>query len=191
MKNKYIKLIVMVYISINILGVIFYSTIPKGDFVQSKSSVESKQFEKDEIMRNPQVLALKSSEEKYNTKNYDFDYEGKDLEINFTKENHQISVDRKTSDDNKIEVYWYPGSITLNGIDFTNMLKEPNIKLIRSKLNIDCEKQTYSLTQFSKDIVINQFYEKKDNEGANSFGSGIIYIRIPKTLKILGDEEYQ
>ncbi|MGK0467311.1 MAG: hypothetical protein ACJAX4_002612, partial [Clostridium sp.] len=48
----------------------------------------------------------------------------------------------------------------------------------------------YSFTQFSKDIVINQFYEKKDN-GATSFGSGVIYIRIPKTLKILGDEAYR
>lgn len=58
------------YISLNILGVIIYYTIPKGDFVQSKSSVALKEFENmDEIMSNPQLLASKSSEEKYNTKN--------------------------------------------------------------------------------------------------------------------------
>ncbi|MFT5872030.1 MAG: hypothetical protein ACI8WT_000957 [Clostridium sp.] len=194
MKNKYIRFIVIVYISLNILGVIFYYTIPKGNFVKSISSVDLKQFEKYEVMTNPQVLALKSSQKKYNTKNYNFNYDGKDLEFNFTKENHQIIVDRKTSDDNKIEVYWYPGAITLNGIDFTNMIKEPNIKLIRSKLNIECEKQEYRLTQFFKDIAIKQFYEKIDNESNNdvtSSGSDIIYIRIPKTLKILGDEAYE
>ncbi|WP_291643668.1 hypothetical protein [Clostridium sp.] len=69
------------------------------------------------------------------------------------------------------------------------MLKEPKIKLIKSELNIKCEKQKFSLTQFSKDIVINQFYES--NKGATSFRSGMIYIRIPKTLKILGDGKYQ
>jgi hypothetical protein len=194
MKNKYIRLIVIVYIALNILGVIFYYTIPKRIFVQSISSVDLEQFEKYEVMTNPQVLAIKSSEKKYNIENYNFDYDGKDLEINFTKENHQIIVDRKTLDDNKIEVYWYPGAITLNGIDFTSMIKEPNIKLIRSKLNIECEKQKYRLTQFSKDIAIKQFYEKIDNEsnsGVTNYGSDIIYIRIPKNLKILGDESYQ
>ncbi len=189
MRNKYIRFIVIAYIAINILGVIVYVAMPKGSFVQAITGVDLKQTE---VMNNPEVLAHKSSVEKYNVKNYNFNYDGKDLGFVFVNEHNQIFIDRKTSDDNKIELYWYSGSIIVNGIDFTNILKEPNMKLINNKLNIEYEKQNYNLTQFSKDVVINQFYEKKDNEMVSGLGSsGIIYIKIPKNLKILGDEEYQ
>jgi len=196
MRNKYIRLIVIAYISFNILSVIFYCTIPNENFVQSKSSVASNQFEnmQNEIKNNPQLLTLRISDDKYNFKNYTFDYEGKDLEISIAKDDHQIFINRKATDDNKIEVYWYPGPIEVNGIDFTSVLKEPNIKLNQSKLNINYEKQKYSFTQFSKDITINQFYEKKDNEinnGSTGFGSSLLYIRIPKNLKILENEDFQ
>ena len=60
MRNKYIRLIVIAYISFNILSVIFYCTIPNENFVQSKSSVASNQFEnmQNEIKNNPQLLTL-------------------------------------------------------------------------------------------------------------------------------------
>jgi hypothetical protein len=196
MRNIYIRLIVIAYFSLNILSVIFYCTIPNENFVKSKSSLALNQFEnmKNEIMNNPQLLTLRISDDKYNIKNYNFDYEGKDLEISIAKGGHNIFINRKAADDNKIEVYWYPGPIAVNGIDFTSVLKDPNINLNKSKLDIKYEKQTYSFIQFSKDITIHQFYEKKDNENNNrgtSFGSGILYIRIPKNLKILGNKEYQ
>jgi hypothetical protein len=196
MRNKYIKLIVIAYISFNILSVIFYCTIPNENFVQSKSSLALNQFEnmKNEIMNNPQLLTVRISDDKYNIKNYDFDYEGKNLEISIAKGGHNIFINRKAADDNKIEVYWYPGPIAVNGIDFTSVLKDPNIKLSKSKLDIKYEKQKYSFTQFSKDITINQFYDKKDNESNNrgtSFGSSMLYIRIPKNLQISGNDEYQ
>jgi hypothetical protein len=195
MKNKYLKLIVIAYIAINILGVIVYYTMPKGSFVQVKVGVDSKQFENShELLNNPQVLADKSLADKYNIKNYNFNYKGKDLEITFAKEQQLVFIDRKTSDDNKIEVYWYSGPIIVDGIDFSNILKEPNIKMVNNKLNIENEKQKYKFTQFSKDLVIDQFYEKKDNEsnnGVSGSGSGILYMKIPKNLKVVGDEGYQ
>jgi len=196
MRNKYIRPIVMAYISFYILSVIFYYTIPNENFVQSKPSVASNQFEnmQNVIMKNPQLLSLKISDDKYSIKNYNFNYEGKDLEISIANDEHQIFINRKATDDNKIEVYWYPGPIDVNGIDFTSVLKEPIINLNKSKLNIKYEKQEYSFKQFSKDITINQFYEKKDNKinnGSMGFGSSMLYIRIPKNLKILGNQDFQ
>jgi hypothetical protein len=192
MKVKHIKLIVIAYITINIVGLIFYYTIPKGNFAKAKARVDIEQLNNmnTEIMNNPQVLAHKILEGKYNIKNYNFNYEGKKLQLTFEKHNDVIFVDRKTSDDNKIEVYWYCGPITVNGIDFTNVIKEPNIKLLRSKLNVEYEKQIFSFTRFLKDQVISQFYEKKEDESIRGLGSGIIYIKVPKNLKILGDDEY-
>lgn len=119
-------------------------------------------------------------------------YEEKDLEIDFAKEYEQVFIDRKISNDNKIEVYWYSGPMIVNGINFENVLKAPNIKLLNNKLSIEYKKQKYIFTQFSKDPVINQFYEKKDGESnIGGFGSCILYIKIPKELKVLGAEGYQ
>lgn len=192
MKNKYIRLIVIAYIAINILGVIVYFAMPKASFVQAKAGVDLKQLNYiREGQSNPQILVDLSLEEKYNIKSFSFNYEGKALEVPFVKQYHQIFIDRKTSDDNKVEVYWYSGPITVNDIDFTSVLKEPNIKLESNKLSIEYEKQRYSFTQFSKDPVISQFYEKEDNASNNrvsGFDHGIIYIKIPKNLKILGDD---
>lgn len=195
MKNKYVRVIIIAYIALNILGVIIYYAMPKGVFVKAKSGVDSNQFENShEVLNNPQIIANKSLEDKYNIKNYNYNYEGKALEIIFSKEAQQVFIDRKTSDDNKIEVYWYSGPIIVNGIDFSYALKEPNIKLLNNKLNIENEKQKYIFTQFSKDLVSNQFYDKKHNAGNNrvsGFGSSILYIKIPESLKILGDETFQ
>ncbi|MCJ7691455.1 MAG: hypothetical protein MUO60_19400, partial [Clostridiaceae bacterium] len=152
MKNKYIRLIVIAYISLNILGVIFYCTIPKGNFVQNKSNIDLNQLVnmKNQIMNNPHILSVKSSQDKYNIKNYNFNYTGKELEITLAKKHHLVFIDRKASDDNKIEVYCYPAPIIFNGLVFTDILKEPNIKLIGNELNIEYKKQNYSFTQFSK-----------------------------------------
>jgi hypothetical protein len=193
MKNKYIRLIVIAYIAINILGVIVYFAMPKASFVQAKAGVDLNQINtiREEVQSNPQILVDMSLEDKYNIKSFSFNYEGKALEVPFVKQYHQIFIDRKTSDDSKVEVYWYSGPITVNGIDFTSVLKEPNIKLESNRLSIEYEKQRYSFTLFSKDPVSSQFYEKKDNASNNrvsGFGHGIIYIKIPKNLKILGDD---
>ena len=103
----------------------------KGEFVQAKAGVDSNQFENShEILNNPQVIANKSLKDKYNIKNYNFNYEGKALEITFSNDERQVFIDRKTSDDNKIEVYWYSGPIIVDGVDFSNAIKEPNIKFL-------------------------------------------------------------
>ncbi|MEG0772818.1 hypothetical protein [Clostridium sp.] len=195
MKNKYIKLIIIAYIAINILGVIVYYALPKVSFAQAKPGVKLEQSlnMEEEIMNNPRVLEEKILEDKYNIKNYNFNYEGKDLEILFEKEEQQIFIDRKTVDDNKIEIYWYSGPMLVNGIDFAYMVKGPDIELNDNNLNIRFEKQSYSFTQFSKDLGMNQFYSNKDdeNKGINGrFGSSVIYIKIPQNLKVLGDESY-
>jgi hypothetical protein len=196
MKNKYIKLIVIIYIAIQTLGAIVYYAMPMEGFVQGKAGdgFRESQSREEEIWNNPQVIGQKSLEDKYNIKNYNFNYEGKDLEITFAKEHEQILIDRKTSDDNKIEVYWYSGAMYVNNIDLAYVLEGPNIQLDNNKLTIEYEKQKYSYTQFSKDIVINQFFNNKDDENKSvvgGFGSSILYIRIPKSLQVLGDEGYK
>ena len=194
MKNKYKKLIVIIYFAAIALSVIFYYTIPKENFVKAKTGEELKQSEneKQKIIDFLKVLPDKSLVDKYNIKSYDFNYQEKDLEITAEKGNELIFIDRKSSDDNKIEVYWYPQSMVVNDIDFSSRLKGPNIQLINNKLSIEDQKQEFNATQFSKDLVIGQFYEKQDEKNSNVHVglNALLYIKIPKNLKVLEDEAY-
>lgn len=196
MKNRHIRFIVIVYIAINILGLIIYYIMPKRNFAQANTGVNLEQLEnmKTGVVDDIRLLADKNIGDKYNIESHSFNYEEKALEVIFKKEDQQVFINRKNSDDNKIEVYWYPGSMFVDGIDFTSIIKGPNINLTDNKLIIECEKQRYNFTQFSKDVVINQFYEgenEKDRVINGSFGSGILYIKIPLNLKVLGDVEYK
>lgn len=196
MKNRSIRFIVIAYLAISILAVIIYYTMPKGNFAQANTGVNLEQLEnmKTGVVDDIRLLADKNIGDKYNIESHSFNYEEKALEVIFKKEDQQVFINRKNSDDNKIEVYWYSGSMFVNGMDFANMIKGPSISLVDNKLIIECEKQRYNFTQFSKDVVINQFYEGKDEKDRvinGIFGSGIIYIKIPLNLKVLGDVEYK
>lgn len=196
MKNRHISFIVIVYIAVNILGLIIYYIMPKENFAQANTGVNLEQLEnmKTGVVDDIRLLADKNIGDKYNIKSHSFNYEEKALEVIFKKEDQQVFINRKNSDDNKIEVYWYSGSMFVNGMDFANMIKGPSISLVDNKLIIECEKQRYNFNQFSKDVMITQFYEnkdKKDRVSTGSFGSGIIYIKIPLNLKVLGDVEYK
>lgn len=196
MKNRSIGFIVTAYIAISILAVIIYYIMPKGNFAQVNAGVNLEPLEniKAEVVEDIRLLADKSVEGKYKIESHSFNYEEKALEVIFKKVDHQVFINRKNSDDNKIEVYWYPGHILANAMDFTSMIKGPSINLVDNKLIIEFEKQRYNFTQFYKDMVITQFYESKDEKDRvinSSFGSGTIYIKIPQNLKVLGDVEYK
>lgn len=196
MKNRSIRFIVIAYLAISILAVIIYYIMPKGNFAHANTGVNLEQLEnmKTGVVDDIRLLADKNIGDKYNIESHSFNYEEKALEIIFKKEDQQVFINRKNSDDNKIEVYWYSGSMFVNGMDFANMIKGPSISLVNNKLIIEFEKQRYNFTQFSKDVVINQFYEGKDEKDRvinGIFGSGIIYIKIPLNLKVLGDVEYK
>jgi len=196
MKNRSIRFIVIAYLAISILAVIIYYIMPKGNFAQANTGVNLEQLEnmKTGVVDDIRLLADKNIGDKYNIESHSFNYEEKALEVIFKKEDQQVFINRKNSDDNKIEVYWYSGSMFVNGMDFANMIKGPSISLVDNKLIIECEKQRYNFTQFSKDVVINQFYEVKDEKDRvinGIFGSSIIYIKIPLNLKVLGDVEYK
>jgi len=196
MKNRSIRFIVIAYLIISILAVIIYYIMPKGNFAQVNTEADLKLLEniKTGVVENISLLTDKSVQDKYNIESHSFNYEEKALEVIFKKEDQQVFINRKNSDDNKIEVYWYPGHILVNGMDFTSMINGPGINLVDNKLIIEFEKQRYNFNQFSKDVMITQFYEnkdKKDRVSTGSFGSGIIYIKIPLNLKVLGDVEYK
>lgn len=198
MRNKAIKVITIVYLVLMLLGTRFYYTIPKTDLVKGMSGTEIKEpvdlkFQY-EFLENPKLLTDKAIQEKHKVRCYTFDYKGEELGFIFEEQEH-IVLERKETEDSKIEVYWYPGVQYVNGVDLSHLIKEPEVNLVDKKLSTVFEKQRFNYTKFSKDVVINQFLKDNNKEQdrgiMGSLNSGIIYIKVPKNLKITGEEQYK
>jgi len=198
MRNKAIKVIIISYLALMLLGTGFYYTIPKTNLVKGMSGTEVKEpvdlkFQY-EFLENPKLLTDKAMQEKHKIRSYTFDYKDQELGFKFEEQEH-IVLERKETDDSKIEVYWYPGVQYVNGVDLSHLIKEPEVNLIDKELNIVFEKQRFNYTKFPKDVVINQFLKDNNNEQdrgiAGILNSGIIYIKVPKNLKITGEEQYK
>jgi len=198
MKNKIIKVVIIVYVAIMLLGTGFYYTIPKTNLIKGMAGTEIKEpvdlkFQY-EFLENPKLLTDKAMQEKHKIRSYTFDYKDKELGFKF-EEQENIVLERKETVDSKIEVYWYPGVQFVNGVDLSHLIKEPEVNLVDKKLNIKFEKQRFNYTKFSKDVVLNQFFKdnnkEKDRGIMGSLNSGIIYIKVPKNLEITGEEQYK
>jgi len=204
MKNKYINFIAIIYLAVLIVGTIIYYIIPKDGFMEAISSkkIIASEERYRTIIENPAALPDMKKDGETDIESYIFNYEGRDLEIAKVNTKGQIFFGRKSTNDNKIEVYRYKAPTTFQGVDITDKIKEPKIELVNNKLDFVYEKQEYSYMEFPKDVTITQFCKGENDKLDNKYdgridpinysgrGNSIIYIKIPKDLNILNDEYF-
>lgn len=189
MNLKLNKAVLTVYIVILIAGTIFYYLIPENNFIKtSKPGVAD--FEQD-----LSSLSIGELSKKYSIKDKIIDYSGTNLEL-VHPENARVYLSRKDTDDNKIEIFSYYSLHCIEGIDFSERLKAPEIQLKDNRLKIGYQYLRIVCTKFNKDFSITQF-DKSKADGITtapsnfSYNSDIIYIKIPKSLIISNDNRYQ
>ena len=92
MKNKHVKVFLIVYFIILITGTIFYYTIPIGGFVK----VEAVEEQNNPVLNEEQILDYISGqsaykpEGTYKIEKYEFNFQGKELEISESNPNEAI-----------------------------------------------------------------------------------------------------
>jgi len=198
MKNKHIKLIIIIYLVALTVSTLFYYIIPKNNFVKGQSLKEVEEVKKRGriIAENIDLLPSKKSDPNYDIQSYEFKYEDKNLEIVKETVRAQIFIGRKNTNDNKIEVYSCKAPTFFHGVEYSDKIKEPKIEMINSILNIKDEKQKYSeyvYVEFPKDFTTTQFYGKETYNSYSGFGGmgcSMVYVKIPKDLVILNDEKF-
>ncbi|MDR3601507.1 MAG: hypothetical protein P4L49_13680 [Desulfosporosinus sp.] len=102
--------------------------------------------------------------------------------------NIQIFVERKDVDDGEIEVDTYSTTQSIETIDFTKLVLPPVISYENGTLSFkSANRQNFDFKYFKPDFTVAQFDNPKmgiENGTSSSFGWNIIYIRVPKSLKI-------
>jgi hypothetical protein len=120
---------------------------------------------------------------------WSLEFSGDSLDIpetNFT--DPLIFVERKSTDDGKVEVLQYSSKIIFGGIDFSKKIKPLDVDLTGNILTItQPEPLDIAIAGFKKDFVVAQFNKRKENPLVNpsdyrSFLQAV-YVKIPKSTE--------
>ncbi|WP_404450964.1 hypothetical protein LG329_11520 [Virgibacillus necropolis] len=128
-------------------------------------------------------------------KQWSFEYEGDKLSMKVFDNNIStktaIFVGGKSNESNTIDATYYQTPTYVGGIDVTNQIKPPGVNLTSETLTIDSPERTeFHFNMFKQEFPVNQFIgEEHDVESSRSIirGEQILYIRIPKDIKLLKD----
>lgn len=128
---------------------------------------------------------------KFINKKWNLDYEEQELTI-ATENDELIStaiiVERKTTNDGKIEAIHYKTRSTVNNMEITELENPLRIELNENTLSIkNPEKVVLKFSQFQQAFTVNQFTGEKPFSRATHFygGTSILYLKIPKDLKLI------
>lgn len=213
MKNKHINLIIIIYCSVLLIGTVFYYIIPKGSIAKANSDngYQSSMYYGQEAKKAIEGLKNKKILDRYKVESFRIDKDT--LEISADDKRVEIILERKSTNDNRIEVYSLSEPTLVWRSRAQNILTSPNIALYGSNLTVNWNKSKFEYVRFSKNNTITQFFingNEKDTSvfNRNKFGEdnmdtfnymdfsqfeqspkSIIYIQIPKDLKVDGKYE--
>jgi hypothetical protein len=189
------KWILGTYGLILLVSVIVLYCIPNKNFLPFKSNDEmnNNQTYSQDIVKAALVHEIDKTEGIYTVKKWSFDFPGKQLDLRSSilrNSNLKIIAERKLKNDNKVDIIEYSTKVFFNNIDFTMSVKSPEIKLVGMDLKIvEAENYTINLSSFKKEFTSTQFMGYSSNQQTNridlTWGSRILYIRIPKDMKLL------
>lgn len=113
----------------------------------------------------------------------------KTLKVKSSNDNDlTVLVERKTSDDNKVEAFIFSSGLIIDDYDFSQLLKHYHLELKGQILTINPPKQQdIKISIAQNEFPVRQF--TGDSMFINSFTSGdpVVYLRIPSDLKVMAD----
>ena len=198
--HKKLKWILGGYIAILLISFIAVHMLPKGDFLKEKVTEQNGEKgidrEYQDFYNAAEEGRLDQIESAHKNKEWSFEYIGGQLEIvTVDRENFNIRVIVKNKDiyDNMIEAVSYTGKSIMNGIEYTDKVKSPEITLEGNRLKIaKPESVRIELARFDRDFTIKQFFPGGGNNNymgsvnISHIGPPVLYIQVPKNVQVEG-----
>jgi hypothetical protein len=189
--SKRTRMIFTGYLSLLILCAIVDLVIP------GKETLTFKKMHDTDITKEGTDLYTAALSGKINQVNQDFkvtdwkfDYHEQKLTLNYQDgeyPNFQVVIERKSSEDPKLEAAFYRTRASINNLDITNSLHIPGVKLSGNQLILlKPEKTKLKYSEFANVFPVNQFTGKKSFSYSSDFneGQGLLYLRIPKDIQV-------
>lgn len=117
-----------------------------------------------------------------------YDYQNSTLKIERTNGyGPQVFVERKDSNDGKIEAFIYTNRFFIDGLNFTDKLGEPfQSKLTQDTLTIQSPEQTnIKVSMIKNEFTINQFTKGSNENSTIQNGISALYLRVLQNLQLI------
>lgn len=203
LKNSYGKKVRWMfggYIIILLIATILSAFISEPKYMNGKKE-DMQQLAKEEEDLNSAATKgqIKSLGAKYKKKTWNFDYHGKQLNIairsdhadpgNTVPNDILIVVERKSTNDGKIEAGFYKTDAAINEQVITFPVTPPVVKLAGNSLTIQNKITEINYNQVTNAFPIRQFTGENSANGFSFFeGGSILFLRIPKDLQLTPHE---
>ncbi|OLS39290.1 hypothetical protein [Bacillus sp. MRMR6] len=128
---------------------------------------------------------------KYISETWNFDYDGNQLDISHVDGEYisfQTVVERKATNDGKIEAIYYKAGSGMNDMDLTEVVNPIRMELSGDTLILMNPKiTTLTFYQFEQPFTIKQFTGESWQGHHTHFidGQSVLYLRIPKNLELI------
>jgi len=102
----------------------------------------------------------------------------------------QVLLERKPSNDEKVDAFIFRKGLIINDYDFSDQLKPYQLELVDQTLRITSSQQKMNLALSSNPFPVRQFTGESIMRGHSSVhGNQVVYLRIPHDLEVVADEE--
>lgn len=200
MHHKKLKWIFGSYIAILLISLVGIHMIPNGNFLKERATEQNGEWMIDREYQDFYSAAkegrLDQIESAYKNKEWSFEYTEEWLKIETVdRENFdvQIVVKNKDIDDNIIEATSYIGRSIVNGIEYTDKVKPPEVILEGNQLKIiKPGRLEIKLAEFDRDLTIRQFFSGSRSNNSHrglvniSHTLPVLYIQVPKNVQVEG-----
>jgi hypothetical protein len=178
------------YLSILLIFSGLSPLLPEGEITYQKVDINQLESDSNELYEAAIQGKIENVDSKYIVKTRKFDYPEKQLNIAVVNEDFlsaSIFVERKTTNDGKIEALHYQTGSGLNEMALSDLMQPLGINIDKNTLLLENpEKLKLEFSQFQQAFPINQFTGKGDFSDINNFydGTSILYLKIPKDLEL-------
>jgi hypothetical protein len=181
------------YVVILLAGLVFASVHP-SIIMDSWKKSDSEDFEREGLDLYDAAVEGKIDlvDNKFLRKKWDFNLQDKKLNLAVENDeylNTSIIVERKNTNDGKLDAVFYQTGSSVNGMDISELANPPGLELAGDQLIIiKPEEGEFKYSEFANVFSISQFTgEASLLEHHSNFtgGQSILYLRIPKDLKLI------
>lgn len=181
-----------IYIGILLLAVAILPFISDEHILQGER-VEEKDYEEasGNLYQSLDKGDLSHIDGKYLIKKISLDYSNSDLKIvsNRNESTPTVYIERKSSDDQKIEGFVYNLGVQILGFNFSDRIIPMEVNLSKDTMRLNYpEHQEIHMTLVKKDFPINQFTGQKKFDEYITHDDQVIYLRAPKNVKVHSDD---
>ncbi|MFZ7943373.1 hypothetical protein [Neobacillus sp. 19] len=180
------------YMAVLLICVVL-DTVHPVNTVEGWKKVDTEELDKESSDLYDAALAgeIAHVDSKFLREKWSFDYNGPQLDVALVEDDYvniSVFVERKKSNDGKIEAVFYQTRSSVNGMEITDYTNPPSLEMAKDELFLRNPKiSKFEFAEFTNVFSVKQFTGENFFSHHSEFSGdqSILYMRIPRDLELI------